>query len=124
MAMYLEPRQVTTWQFSPGLSPEENVKVALTKMACFRQAATDETALDLYSEHLKDLDLRAFQVAMAIISETAREEGEPAFPSLGHIMDVIEEARERFFTPRHPILNTTPVFEGVHPALSTGKLER
>lgn len=86
--------------------------MALTKMACFRQAVIDLTTLESYTLALKDLDLRAFQVAMAVISETRREKGETAFPDLGYVLDVMEEARERYTSPRNPKLNTTPVIAG------------
>ena len=112
MAMYLQERQIAIWQFSPNLSVEQNVKVALTKMACFRQAAIDKTTLESYTLALKDLDLRAFQVAMAVISESRRREGETAFPELGYILDVMDEARERFTTIAKPQLNTSPVVAG------------
>lgn len=70
--------------------------------------------LESYSLALKDLDLRAFQVAMAVISETRRKEGETAFPDLGYILEVMDEARERVTTPSRPVLNTLPAFEGTH----------
>ena len=113
MALYLQARQIETWQFSKNLSTEENVKVALTKMACFRQAAMDEMTLESYTLALKDLDMRAFQVAMAVISETDPREGETRFPSLGYVLGVMDEAREKFVTPRHSKLNTMPVVEGM-----------
>jgi hypothetical protein len=81
-------------------------------MANFRQASTDETSLKSYAIALEDLDLRAFQVAMAIISETTPREGETLFPSLGYVLDVMDEARERFTTARRPQLNTAPVMAG------------
>ena len=112
MALYLQERQITTWQFSKELSTEENVMAALTKMACFRQAQMDDATLESYTMALKNLDLRAFQVAMAVISESKRREGETAFPDLGYILDVMEEARERYTTPSRPQLNTSPVTAG------------
>ena len=112
MALYLQERQIKIWQFSRGLSTEENVKVLLTKMACFRQAVMDDATLESYTMALKDLDMRAFQVAMATISEARRREGETAFPELGYILDVIEDARERYATPSRPRLNTSPVVQG------------
>ena len=112
MAMYLQARQITIWEFSPKFSARENIIVALTKMANYRQASTDETTLKSYSLAVEDLDLRAFQVAMAVISETTPREGETLFPSLGYILDVMDEAKERFVTPRRPQLNTSPVTAG------------
>ena len=112
MAIYLQARQIKIWQFSKGLSTEENVMSALTKMACFRQATMDDATLEAYTLALKDLDMRAFQVAMATISETRRGEGETAFPDLGYILDVMDQARERFTTARKPQLNTSPVVAG------------
>jgi hypothetical protein len=109
MALYLQARQIEIWQFSNNLSTEENVKVALTKMACFRQAVMDEMTLESYTLALKGLDLRAFQVAMAVISETHKKDGETAFPDLGYVLDVMDEARERFTTPWRPQIDTAPV---------------
>ena len=56
--------------------------------------------------------MRAFQVAMATLSESEREEGETAFPSLGTILAAMEDARERFpvFSEGAKEVNTTPVF--------------
>lgn len=56
--------------------------------------------------------MRAFQVAMATLSESEREEGETAFPSLGTILSSMEEARERYpvFSKGAKEINTTPVF--------------
>lgn len=73
----------------------------------------DEMTLESYTLALKGLDLRAFQVAMAVISETRPEQYETRFPDLGYVLDVIDEARERFTTPRRPTLNTMPVVEGM-----------
>lgn len=111
MPLYLQERQITIWQFLPNLSVADNIKIALTKMACFRQAAIDKTTLESYTLALKDLDLRAFQVAMAVISESRRREGETAFPDLGYILDVMEEARE-MFPKRGMELNTSPATAG------------
>lgn len=111
MPLYLQERQTEIWQFSRELSTEENVMAALTKMACFRQAAMDDATLESYTLALKGLDLRAFQVAMAVISESRRHEGETAFPDLGYILDVMDEAREMF--PKRGVgLNTSPVTAG------------
>lgn len=112
MALYLQARQIAIWEFSPKLSARENVLAAMVKMANFRQANVDETTLKSYCLAIEDLDLRAFQVAMAVISETTPREGETLFPSLGYILDVMDEARERFVTPRRPQLNTSPVVAG------------
>ena len=56
--------------------------------------------------------MRAFQVAMATLSESEREEGETAFPSLGSILAAMEEARERFpvFSQGAKEINDKPVF--------------
>lgn len=111
MPLYLQERQTQIWQFSKELSTEENVMAALTKMACFRQAAMDDATLESYTLALKGLDMRAFQVAMAIISESRRREGETAFPDLGYILDVMSDARE-IFPKRGMALNTSPVTAG------------
>ena len=112
MAIYLQARQMRIWAFSPEFSKEENIMVALTKMANFRQARIDETTLKSYCLALEDLDMRAFQVACAIISERDPREGEVRFPSLGYILDVMEEAREKFTTVSKPELDTSPVVAG------------
>lgn len=111
MPLYLQERQIAIWQFLPNLSAAANIKIALTKMACFRQAVIDKTTLESYTLALKDLDLRAFQVAMAVISESRRREGETAFPDLGYILDVMDEARE-MFPKRGMGLDTSPVTAG------------
>ncbi len=56
--------------------------------------------------------MRAFQVAMATLSESEREEGETAFPSLGTILATMEEARERFpvYSKGAKEINDKPVF--------------
>ena len=56
--------------------------------------------------------MRAFQVAMATLSESEREDGETAFPSLGTILAAMEEARERFpvFSQGAKEINDKPVF--------------
>ena len=56
--------------------------------------------------------MRAFQVAMATLSESEREEGETAFPSLGTILAAMEEARERFpvYSKGAKEINDKPVF--------------
>ena len=112
MPQYLQERQMAMWQFSKSLSLEQNIKVLLTKMACFRQAKMEKTTLELFTAYLLPLDLRAFQVAMASISESDRRDGETAFPSLGTILSAMEEARERFpvFSKGAKEVNTTPVF--------------
>ena len=112
MALYLQERQMAIWAFSPKFSTAGNIVVALTKMANFRQAKVDETTLESYRLALETMDLRAFQVACAVISETDPREGETRFPSLGYMLDVMDEARERFTTPARPQLNTSPVCMG------------
>ena len=109
MPLYLQERQIKIWQFSSELSTEENVMAALTKMACFRQAAMDDATLESYTMALKDLDLRAFQVAMAIIAESRRSEGETAFPELGRILEIMDAAREVFPAGSRKELNTAPI---------------
>jgi hypothetical protein len=111
MPVYLQARQKATWQFLPNLSEEQNIKVLLTKMAICRQAKFDKVSLELYTEILSQLDLRAFQVAMAVLAESQREEGETALPSLGDILAAMDEAREvwpNFAAGREKIL-TDPV---------------
>ena len=55
MALYLQARQIAIWEFSPKFSARENIQIALTKMANFRQASTDETSLKSYAIALEDL---------------------------------------------------------------------
>lgn len=95
MPQYLKARQKATWLFSPNLSSVQNIKVLLTKMAIFRQAKIDKVTLELYAEVLAQFtDLRAFQVAMATLAESPRQEGETALPSLGDIIEAMREAGE------------------------------
>lgn len=112
MPKYLKENQKEIWQFLPNRPAEWNVKKLLTLMACFRQAKIDRETLELFTAYLLPLDLRAFQVAMATLSESERAEGETAFPSLGTILSAMEEARERFpvFSQGAKEVNTTPVF--------------
>ncbi len=58
--------------------------------------------------------MRAFQVAMAVLSESEREEGETAFPALGTIISSMEEAREKWplYSQGKTEIDTTPVFSG------------
>ncbi|HTF61105.1 MAG TPA: hypothetical protein VK638_00190 [Edaphobacter sp.] len=81
--------------------------------------------LESYAMVLEQEDLRAFQVAMAIISETKREQGETAFPDLGTILAVIRKAEEsRWRHPqRDPPADRSPVYApsaGSQPAQLTG----
>jgi hypothetical protein len=112
MPQYLLERQKVTWQFLPNLSDLQNIKVLLTKMAICRGAKIDKPTLELLTEILLPLDLRAFQVAMATLAESQRQEGETALPSLGDILAAMEEARERFpvFSQGAKEINDKPVF--------------
>lgn len=112
MPKYLAEQEVNQWGFSPQLCNEDNVSALLTKMAIFRQARTDEVTLELYTQYLVRLDLRAFQVAMMTISHSEREEGETAFPSLGTILRHMDEAREFFpkFSAGATEINTKPLY--------------
>ena len=112
MPQYLQERQMQTWQFAPNLSLRTNIEVALMKMAGCRQAKPSKMDVQLYSSILEPLDMRAFQVAMATLSESEREEGETAFPSLGTILATMEEARERFpvYSKGAKEINDKPVF--------------
>jgi hypothetical protein len=96
MAKYLATREAKTWQFSSNCSLEENVLIALGKMATFRQAEVSGATLELYASALEGEDMRAFQVAMAVLSVSERQDGETAFPSLGTILNEIDEATEVF----------------------------
>jgi hypothetical protein len=97
MPQYLKARQKATWTFLPRASVVENIKLLLTKMAIFRQAKIDKVTLELYAEALAQFtDLRAFQVAMATLAESPRQEGETALPSLGDIIEAMKDAREEW----------------------------
>jgi hypothetical protein len=85
-------------------------------MACYRQAAMDRTTLEAFTQVLVQEDLRAFQVAMAIISETKREPGETAFPDLGYILAVMREAEERWNrSESDPPPDRSPVYDTAQP---------
>jgi hypothetical protein len=112
MPIYLQERQIPTWRFHKNLSLRTNIEVALAKMASCRQAKPSKMDLQLYSSILEPLDMRAFQVAMAILAESDRDQGETAFPTLGSILAAMDDARE--LTPRFSLgakeINMTPVF--------------
>ena len=96
MPQYMQERWKKTWAFSRDRSDLDNVKILLTKMACFRQTRIDKYTLELFSHYLTPLDLRAFQVAMARLAESPREEGQTAFPSMGDILEAMDGAREKW----------------------------
>ena len=113
MPQYLTEQETKLWGLSKNLSKEQNVKILLGKMAICRQASKlDEVTLALYTQALVNLDLRAFQVAMRNISNSRPEQGETLFPSLGYILEEMEEARERFpvFSKGAKEINDKPVF--------------
>jgi hypothetical protein len=110
MAQYLTEKQKTIWRFWPNLSEEDNIRVQLTQMACLRKAKLEKGDLELYPAYLKMYDLRAFQVAMARISESERREGETAFPSLGTILAEIEFCADKWTSELHPELDTKPLY--------------
>jgi len=113
MPQYLTEQEMRLWGFSKKLSLEDNVSALLTKMAICRQASKmDEVTLEIFTQHLVNLDLRAFQVAMRNISNSERQEGETAFPSLGTILAAMDEAREFFpnFASGAKQINDKPVF--------------
>jgi len=63
---------------------------------------------------------------MAMLSETARDEGETALPSLGDILAAMEEARERwpnFAEGRKEVL-TVPVYAEEKSKLVQGQAQR
>jgi hypothetical protein len=114
MPLYLTERQQRIWQFSKKASEAENIKVALTKMVIFRQGQIDSSdQLEMFTQALVGLDMRAFQVAMAVLSELPRMQGETAFPSLGDILSVMGEASETYvmYSEGKKELDTKPVFE-------------
>jgi hypothetical protein len=85
----------------------------------------DRTTLEAFTQVLVQEDLRAFQVAMAIISETQREPGETAFPDLGTILAVMRRAEEsRWRSLQHdPPADREPVYapsSTAQPARLTG----
>lgn len=116
MPIYLSKEWERLWAFLPNLSPEGNIKAALTHLAVCRQVKMSQEdwklTLETYTNHLKNLDLRSFQVAMAIISTSKRQEGETSFPDLGTILEVMDDARERFpvFSTGAKEINDKPVF--------------
>ena len=113
MSQYLTEQETKLWGFSKKISKEQNIKILLGKMAIYRQASRlDQTTLELFTEYLLPLDLRAFQVAMKNLSQSKRVEGETSFPCLGDILAAMDEARE--FSPLYSQgatkINDTPVF--------------
>jgi hypothetical protein len=81
-------------------------------MATYRGTKVDAVTLQAFVAALEGLDMRAFQVAMARISNSRPEQGETLFPSLGYILAEMEEARERFpvFSKGAKEINDKPVF--------------
>ncbi len=81
-------------------------------MATFRGTKVDRTTLEVFVAALEGLDMRAFQVAMATISNTRPEQGETLFPSLGYILAAMDEAREMFplYSQGAKEINDKPVF--------------
>jgi len=117
MPFYLTEKQAQIWAFSPTLEADVNIATLLTKMAIYRQAKLDPVTLEAYTQYLLGMDMRAFQVAMAMLAESPREDGQTAFPSLGDILSAMEEAREvwpDFAAGRKKIL-TDPVFAEPQP---------
>jgi hypothetical protein len=94
------------------LTERKNIADALLKMATYRGAKADLVTLHTFVAALEGLDMRAFQVAMARISNNRPQQGETLFPSLGYILEEMDEARERFpvFSEGATEVNTTPVF--------------
>jgi hypothetical protein len=112
MPRYLTEEDKKQWTFSKTLSTTQNVAALLTKMAIYRQANIDKVTLKLFTEYLEPLDLRAFQVAMAMISTSERQEGETSFPSLGTILAAMDEARELspMYSKGATEINSKPIF--------------
>ena len=113
MPQYLTEQETKLWGFSKKLSNEDNVTVLLGKMAMYRQAGkVDGVTLDLFTQYLVNLDLRAFQVAMRNLSTSEKRDGETSFPSLGTILAEMDEAREIFplYSQGAKEINDTPVF--------------
>lgn len=112
MPRYLTEKEATIWAFQETLTDRKNIANALLKMATFRGTKVDSVTLQVFVAALEDLDMRAFQVAMARISNTRPEQGETLFPSLGYILEEIEDAREKFplFSKGAKEVNTTPLF--------------
>lgn len=83
-------------------------------MATYRGTKADLVTLHTFVAALEGLDMRAFQVAMARISNTRPEPGETLFPSLGYILEEMDEARELSprFSQGATAINDTPVFAG------------
>jgi hypothetical protein len=77
-------------------------------MACFRQATMDATTLEAYTQVLVQEDLRAFQVAMATISETKREPGETAFPELSYVLEVMRKTTSCYLGEMPP--DSRPIY--------------
>ena len=113
MPKYLTESDLKLWGFSKTLSLDQNIKILLGKMAIFRQAGkVDKISLDLYTQVLVDFDQRAFQVAMRTLSFNPRQEGDPSFPSLGMILEAMDEAAEHSpdFKSGATKINTAPLF--------------
>jgi hypothetical protein len=73
------------------------VSALLIKMGiCRRATKVDEVTLEIFTQSLVNLDLRAFQVAMKNLATGEREEGEKDFPMLGTILRKMDEARELY----------------------------
>ena len=113
MPQYLTEQEIKFWGFSKKLSDEDNVTGLLAKMAMCRQAGKlDPETLELFTQYLLPLDLRAFQVAMKNLSTSERQEGETAFPSLGTILVAMDEARELspMYSKGATEINSKPIF--------------
>jgi hypothetical protein len=72
----------------------------------------DRTTLEAFTLALmQEEDQRAVQTALAVLSETKREQGETAFPDLGTILAVVRKAEEGYWNFRSdPPADREPVW--------------
>jgi len=72
-----------------SLKPSDQIKMALTEMACFRGAKVDTVTLAFYSKRLVQENLEDVLAALRTLQDLPREEGDLAFPEVGAILGMV-----------------------------------
>jgi hypothetical protein len=84
--------QVTLKPFD---SPSQKIKIALTELACFRQAKVEAGTLIIFAKRLVSENLSDVLEGLRKLQERRREEGETAFPEIGSILAAVAAAAGR-----------------------------
>ena len=101
---------------------DESVRLnALIRLGLARQSKLDDESLDVYSDHLNDIDTDVLVAACSQLCEQERLDYDPAFPSVGAIRTACKDIPRQRELARLKALAATAPKKLLHGSFTTDR---